>query len=110
MRTTLSIDDDLLGEAKALASRHHTSVSKVISSLARKGLNSVEPSETRNGVPLLPLQVDAAPVTPEFVAQLNEPAGARTKRTGLMTGQISVPEDFDLMGTVDVEQLFDRSP
>ena len=110
MRTTLSIDDDVLGEAKALARRHHTSVGEVISWLARKGLNSVEPSETRNGVPLLPLQVDAAPVTPELMALLNAPAGARTKRSGFMTGQISVPEDFDLMGTVDVDQLFDRSP
>jgi hypothetical protein len=110
MRTTLTIDDDVLAKAEALAAHHRTSVGKVISSLARQGLNSVEPSVTQSGIPPLLLQVDAAPVTPELVTLLNAPAGALTKRTGFMTGQISVPVDFDRMGTVDVEQLFDRSP
>jgi hypothetical protein len=39
MRTTIDIDDDVLRAAKELARRQRTSAGRVISELARRGLN-----------------------------------------------------------------------
>lgn len=73
MRTTLSIDDDVLAAAKGLASQQHKSVGEVISTLVRQALRPNMPSgNARNGVPLLPVRADAAPVTPEWVNQLRD--------------------------------------
>ena len=73
MRTTLSIDDDVLAAAKGLASAQHRSVGNILSSLARQALRPVAPSSnTRNGVPLLTSRTGAAPVTPELVNQLRD--------------------------------------
>ena len=73
MRTTLSIDDDVLAAAKAMASLQHKSVGDVISALARQALRPSQPSgNTRNGVPLLPVRAGATPVTPELVNQLRD--------------------------------------
>lgn len=74
MRTTLSIDDDVLAAAKHLAERERRSVGEVISSLARQGLlrgSRVTRSE-RNGIPLLPGRRPAVPVTMELVNQLRD--------------------------------------
>lgn len=73
MRTTLSIDDDVLLAAKSVAEREHRSVGDVISALARQGLRR-EPGagRTRNGVPLLPARADAMPVTMALVNQLRD--------------------------------------
>jgi Arc/MetJ family transcription regulator len=40
MRTTLEIDDDILQVARTLAAAERTSVGKMLSDLARSGLNS----------------------------------------------------------------------
>jgi hypothetical protein len=73
MRTTLAIDDDVLAAAKGLAARQHKSIGAVISTLARQALRPASaPREMRNGVPLLPMRPDAAPVTPELVNQLRD--------------------------------------
>jgi hypothetical protein len=73
MRTTLSIDDDILAAARDLAAAEQKSVGEVISSLARKALTpSAAVRTTRNGVPLLPIQPGARPVTSEHVRQLEE--------------------------------------
>ena len=40
------------------------------------------------------------------VMALNAPEPSRMRRRGFMAGQISVPADFDRMGTVEIEQLF----
>jgi hypothetical protein len=73
MRTTLAIDDDVLAAAKDLAAAGHKSVGEVISALARKALApSASPAASRNGVPLLPIQPGARPVTSEHVRQLEE--------------------------------------
>jgi len=40
MRTTLDIEDDVLRAAKELAERDGSAIGRVISALARKGLNS----------------------------------------------------------------------
>jgi prevent-host-death family protein len=40
------------------------------------------------------------------VTALDAPAGSQVKRLGFMAGQIAVPEDFDRMGSTDIEELF----
>jgi len=74
MRTTLSIDDDVLAAAKHLAEREHKSVGDVISMLARQGLTKGTRSTRprRNGVPLLPTRKGGTPVTLELVNQLRD--------------------------------------
>lgn len=73
MRTTLSIDDDVLAAAKALASIQHKSVGEVISQLTRQALRPASSSnKERNGIPLLPMRASATPVTPEMVNQLRD--------------------------------------
>lgn len=40
------------------------------------------------------------------VTRLDTPSVGQTKRLGFMAGLISVPDDFDRMGSKTVEQLF----
>ena len=44
------------------------------------------------------------------VMPLNAPDASQVKRLGFMTGQIAVPDDFDHMGSAEIEQLFDGAP
>ncbi|MGD9842132.1 MAG: type II toxin-antitoxin system Phd/YefM family antitoxin [Steroidobacteraceae bacterium] len=41
------------------------------------------------------------------VMPLNAPEAGQAKRVGFMVGQITVPDDFDRMGSAEIEQLFD---
>ncbi len=40
------------------------------------------------------------------VTALSAPTGAQVRRLGFMTGQISVPDDFDRMGKEEIERIF----
>ncbi|AGY57540.1 type II toxin-antitoxin system Phd/YefM family antitoxin [Gloeobacter kilaueensis] len=40
------------------------------------------------------------------VVALNAPEPAQMKRRGFLAGQIVVPEDFDRLGSAEIEQLF----
>lgn len=40
------------------------------------------------------------------VTALSAPEGAQVRRLGFMAGQISVPDDFDRMGSKEIEQIF----
>ncbi len=40
------------------------------------------------------------------VTALEAPAGAQIRRLGFLAGQLAVPEDFDRMGSAEIEQLF----
>ena len=40
------------------------------------------------------------------VIALNAPEPSQVKRFGFMTGQISVPDDFDVMGSAEIEKMF----
>ena len=73
MRTTLTIDDDLLAAARGLAQRQQKSVSEVVSMLVRQALQR-EPAAAarRNGELLLPVLPGAVPVTMELVNQLRD--------------------------------------
>jgi hypothetical protein len=73
VRTTLSIDDDVLSAAKEMAKAQNRTVGEIISSLARQGLNPGEfRLQTRNGIPLLPGRAGARRVTPKLVRRLRE--------------------------------------
>lgn len=75
MRTTLTIDDDVLSAARHLAERHGRSIGEVITALAREGLApkaAASAIRQRNGIPLLPMKGDVAPVTLEIVNQLRD--------------------------------------
>jgi hypothetical protein len=73
MRTTLTIDDDVLAAAKELADFQQQTVGAVISSLARKALTPSQPMwTTRNGVPQLPVRPGSKPVTLEMVNKLRD--------------------------------------
>ena len=71
MRTTLDIDEDVLQAAKELAMIRKSTAGKVLSELARKGLQPRDDQpEMRNGVPLLPAREGEGPVTLKKVNQL----------------------------------------
>ena len=40
------------------------------------------------------------------VIALDAPASGQVRRLGFMAGQISVPDDFDQMGSTKIERLF----
>ena len=40
------------------------------------------------------------------VTALAAPTGTQIRRLGFMTGQISVPDDFDRMGKDEIERIF----
>ena len=40
------------------------------------------------------------------VAPLDAPAAGQVRRLGFMAGRIVVPDDFDRMGTSEIERLF----
>jgi hypothetical protein len=65
MRTTLTLDDDVLAAAKVLARQ----------ALASPSHQPASPAQAqRNGLPLLPLQPGGAPVDLELVNQLRDEA------------------------------------
>ena len=41
------------------------------------------------------------------VSRLDAVSGTQVKRLGFMTGQITVPDDFDRMGSEEIERLFE---
>jgi hypothetical protein len=73
MRTTLSIDDDVLNAAKELADRQQRTIGEVISALARQGMRpETSAGKMRNGILLLPVRPEAKPVTLELVNELRD--------------------------------------
>ena len=73
MRTTLSIDDDILMMAKSMAERQRKSIGEVLSDLARQALRrQAPPAALRNGVRLLPMFAIPNPVTMEQINQLRD--------------------------------------
>ena len=70
MRTTLDIDDDILAAAKERAAAEKKTAGKVLSELARAGINGslAEEVEWENGLPLIPRGGNV--VTSELVNRL----------------------------------------
>lgn len=67
MRTTLTIDEDVLRAARSLAASEEKSVGEVISELARRGLAPRVELAEEAGVPVFRVSTAAAPLTPEMV-------------------------------------------
>ena len=40
------------------------------------------------------------------VTALDQPVGAQQRRLGFLAGQFSIPEDFDQMGSTEIERIF----
>ena len=73
MRTTLTIDDDLLQAAKALANQEHISVGEAASILMRKGLKGqVRMRPGKSAFPVFDIAEDARPITLEAVKQAED--------------------------------------
>ncbi len=72
MRTTLTIDDDVLRAVRSIASEEGRTMGKVISELARKGLRP-EPAPASDGdFPVFEVSSAVEPLTPEMVDRANQ--------------------------------------
>jgi len=67
VRTTLSIDPEVLSAAKAIASARSISLGEVISELARRGLEARSKIGSRQGFPVFEVAANTPPLTPEQV-------------------------------------------
>lgn len=85
MRTTLTLDDDVLEAARALAEARGISIGAVVSELARRGLAPPSAGAVRNGIRLFPVREGAGRVTPEVVRALLEEAEPRLGRSAART-------------------------
>jgi hypothetical protein len=74
MRTTLTIDDDLLAAAKALARARSETLGKIISDLARRGLNATPraKADRKNAFPVFSVPSGAHPITLDDVRKLED--------------------------------------
>lgn len=69
MRTTLSIDDDVLQAARALAAARGESLGTVVSALARKGLKPAAPIAYREEFPVFEVRENAPVFGPDEVGR-----------------------------------------
>ena len=67
MRTTVTIDDDVLAVARALAERKGYSIGSALSELARRGFKGVVSGEDDGDGTWFAVAVDAEPITSEDV-------------------------------------------
>ncbi|MEW9572168.1 hypothetical protein ABQJ54_10415 [Rhodanobacter sp. Si-c] len=74
MRTTLQLDEDVLAAARALAEQQGRTLGEVVSELARKGLAPAAAPQFRNGIRLMPVRLDAKPMTLEQINALRDDA------------------------------------
>jgi hypothetical protein len=72
MRTTISIDEDVLMAARAIATQQRRSIGEVISDLARRSLDRPLSQGERNGIPLLSPRPDSPPITLDLVNRLRD--------------------------------------
>ncbi len=73
MRTTVDIDDDVLKAARQAARLSGQSLGRVLSDLARRGLQPSELRvEERQGIPVLVHREKPLPVTPDLVREILE--------------------------------------
>jgi hypothetical protein len=63
MRTTLTLDDDILERAARQAKLRGVSLSKTVSDLLRRGLSAPTPSQDKGGIVVFQLPADSPPVT-----------------------------------------------
>lgn len=70
MRTTVSVDDDVLDAVREVADAHGVPIGRVISDLLRKALNPTPRLSTgSDGLPVLTVPVGARAITGDEVAR-----------------------------------------
>lgn len=74
MRTTVNLDPDVYRAAASLAAERKSSIGKVLSELARRGLAPPARMKDRNGFPVFDVPDDAPPITLEMVREAGEDA------------------------------------
>ena len=79
MRTTLTLDSDLLAAAKSIAAQSNRSIGEVISEWARRGLQASRVTE-RRGFPMFTVASDAPPISNEAVRGLLDDEGLPPRR------------------------------
>jgi negative regulator of replication initiation len=70
MRTTLSLDDDLVPVVKSYAASRSLAMGQAVSELVRRGLNAPVKTRVLNGLVVFDLPDDAEPVTSALVKRL----------------------------------------
>ena len=70
MRTTLTLDDDILELAAHRAKLRGASLSRTVSDLLRRGLSAPTPSQDEDGIVVFRLPADSPPVTTEEVRRI----------------------------------------
>ena len=70
MRTTLTLDDDVLALAARQAKLRGVSLGKTVSDLMRKGLNAPTPARDKNSLVVFQLPEDSPKVTTEDVRRI----------------------------------------
>jgi hypothetical protein len=70
MRTTLSLDDDVVKEVKAYARKRNVPIGKAVSDLVRRGLHAPLRTRIVNGFHVVDLPPDSPAVSSEDVKRL----------------------------------------
>lgn len=70
MRTTLTLDDDVLELAARQAKLRGVSLGKTVSDLLRKGLNASTPAQKKDGLVVFRLPADSPKVTTDDVRRI----------------------------------------
>jgi len=72
MRTTLSLDDDVLQEVKAYAKNRDVAIGKAVSELVRRGLHAPLRTRIVNGFHVADLPPSSERVTAEDIRKLED--------------------------------------
>ncbi len=72
MRTTITLDEDIIESAKYLAKQNHCTLGRIISDLARKGLHGSNSYELTNKFPVFKVSENSPIITPEDVKKLED--------------------------------------
>jgi len=70
MRTTLTLDDDVLELAGRQAKLRGVSLGKTVSDLLRRGLNAATPAQNKDGLVVFHLPADSPKVTTDDVRRI----------------------------------------
>ena len=70
MRTTLTLDDDILELAARQAKMRGVSLGKAVSDLMRRGLSASTPSKSKDGIVVFQLPADSPRVTTDEVRRI----------------------------------------
>lgn len=71
MRTTLTLDDDIMELAARQARLRGVSLGRVVSDLVRRGLHASTPTEQKDGLTVFRLPADSPRVTTQEVRRLD---------------------------------------